>query len=130
MFTKGEQGMILSNSNTVRFITLYKRGFTLPFSQIILGHGYRGNGGRNHETLVERYNIITKDQHIYAGYLCVDGEKVKVFSGGSETLRIKDREDLNRNIEEQLNTPRFKNYITHLFPLLTSNTIPDLVLGD
>jgi hypothetical protein len=121
--------MVFTKDNVVRFIALYEPGS--PFvERIVLGHGYQGEGGFDHQRLARLFWGDGFALHnLYAGYLGIEYGVINVRQGGSGTLRIPADPVRSAELEKQLNTNEgVTRRVLSLFPLVVSNTVPYVLL--
>ena len=117
-----------SNQTVIRFVALFDNGFEKRLTRIVLGHGYKEYGGLSHSYLSEIYELIdleTEDiKSLYAGYLCLENDTVKVFSGGSESMGISQHVDKNESVASSLKTlSGLAGAIAVVFPHIISGKI-------
>lgn len=111
----------------IRFLTYYDRGTSFPPTFLILGFGYMEDG-LSHKLLHEIYGKEVEEkagQVLYAGYLKVRGDSVRLYqAGGSETLMIDQNEELDRELREFFQKTEFvRLYITSIFPLIVGRLV-------
>jgi hypothetical protein len=129
---------IPSQETVIRFVAFYGHGFDVPLTHLVLGNGYIDTGN-SHGYLATTYGkaflrkgssgVIPLDT--YAGYLYVEGEEIKIFSGGSQSMGIKEDEAKNTKLLEDLNTTHegLKRAIVHLFPHIIFGEVEDVMLA-
>jgi hypothetical protein len=119
--------------NVIRFVAYYENGFEMPISKLILGHGYMEQSGLSHETLLKKYLrevFNTGKDKLYAGYLYVENDRVKIFSGGSKTLNILENSTKSNKVLEDLEVLwKIKTAAVHLYPLLVTDDISHVMLS-
>lgn len=124
--------IVPSNTTVIRFIALYGHGLSFPVRHLILGHGYQEKGGRSHGQLLGIYEKenLSQNEKIYAGYLCMEDSRLKVFSGGSGTLGIPRNEELDMKLEHELETLQsFADATRAVYPLIISDTVQHLLIA-
>lgn len=123
-----------SSETVIRFVASYGHGFSFPFRRLILGHGYQ-ESGHSHNQILEIYLgkkiLENAKEKVYAGYLYLQEDQVKVFAlGGSQTLGIEGSEEKKKNLLEEINVlSGIKVALIHNFPLLISGKIPHMMLA-
>lgn len=117
------------NNPIIRFIALYDHGFSFPIQRLILGHGYKDTGGKDHNTLAQVFKV-TADDKKYAGYLWMPSGRIQVQSGGSQTLGIEPDEKLDRELESNLqNMKGWRDPFLDLFQLIGHGKIQHVMIA-
>ncbi len=120
--------MSLQMFDHFRFVAVYPYGKEMPFERLILGYGEK-EIGHHHKTLTYIYGI-EPGIHIYAGYLTMKGNQVKVSQGGSATLNIDPSKEENEHLEEVVNhLEGMHSAIESLFSALTTGGIKHVMLA-
>jgi hypothetical protein len=124
----GEKPMTPSNETVARFVAVFEDGFTMPVTRLILGYGYQNQGGLSHTKLAEVYRVDTSSPisgpPIYAGYFSLEGGDVKVFSGGSMTMKISDKPTLNERLPQDLEAlPKMKQTVLTQLALIMAGKV-------
>lgn len=80
---------------TVRFVVALEDE---RVKYLVLGHGYKDQGGEPHSWLAETYKVSTFGSKIYAGYISLHGSDVELSEGGSMSLNIRNNGELNKTL--------------------------------
>jgi hypothetical protein len=88
----------------VRFVAVFHEAGAV--TALVLGHGYKDQGGAPHSSLADRYlkeSELGKENYIYAGYVSVtEKDEVALSEGGSESMRISNDPKRNEFIRAYL----------------------------
>ncbi len=118
------------NHKAVRFLALYRRGKNEHLTHLILGHGYMEHGGLSHSDLVSEYGVTNDRADMYAGYLTMKNDCIKVLKGGSQTLFIDEDGRRNADVEKVIESTKMGDIISKLFPHITRDLVSHVMLAN